>query len=146
MQITSSAFEDNGSIPSRYTCDAENVNPPLEFAEIPEETQSLALIVDDPDAPAKVWVHWLVWNMPPETASLQENATPPGTEGTTDFQSTGWGGPCPPSGTHRYILKLYALDTQLQLDSSATKADLEAAMEGHILDQAKLVGLYQQNF
>lgn len=143
MKITSSVFEQNQAIPSKYTCDADDVSPPLSISEVPEEAKSLALIVDDPDAPAKTWVHWVVWGINPQTKDIAEG-TVPGTEGTTDFGRTGWGGPCPPSGTHRYFFKLYALDTELDLDTSATKADLEKAMEGHILDQAELIGLYQR--
>lgn len=144
MKITSTAFRHNESVPSQYTCDADDISPPLQLSEAPEGTQSLALIVDDPDAPGKTWVHWLVWNMPADTTTLEEGATPPGTEGTTDFGKTGWGGPCPPSGTHRYFFKLYALDTELDLDPSATKAELEDAMRDHVLDQAELIGLYQK--
>lgn len=144
MQITSTAFEHNKSIPSKYTCDGENISPPISIREIPEGTKSLALIVDDPDAPSKTWVHWLVWNIDPGTSEIEEGSAPAGIEGTTDFGRTGWGGPCPPSGTHRYFFKLYALDSDLNLDSSATKEELEAAMENHILEQSELVGLYQK--
>lgn len=141
MEISSSAFEHNDPIPSQHTCDADNVSPPLTIAEVPAEAKSLALIVDDPDAPAKVWAHWVVWNIDPQTAEIAEDSAP-GTEGTTDFDRTGWSGPCPPSGTHRYFFKLYALDIELDLDETATKAELEAAMEGHIIDEAELIGTY----
>lgn len=144
MEISSPAFENNQNIPTKYTCDAEDVSPPLNISDIPEGTKSLALIVDDPDAPAKVWVHWTAWNMPATTTSLNESVPPPGTEGTTDFGKTGWGGPCPPSGTHRYFFKLYALDTKLDLAPTSTKEDLVKAMEGHILAEAELIGLYER--
>ena len=144
MQISSTAFEHNQNIPSKYTCDGENISPPISISEVPEDTKTLALIVDDPDAPSKTWVHWLVWNIDPETSEIEEGSAPTGLEGTTDFGRTGWGGPCPPSGTHRYFFKLYALDSELNLDSSATKEDLEAAMESHILEQTELIGLYQK--
>ena len=144
MKIASSAFENNAQIPSKYTCDAENINPPLEISEIPEGTVSLALLVDDPDAPAGDWVHWLVWNIPPSTESIAEGSAPQGVEGTTDFGKTEWGGPCPPSGTHRYFFKLYALDTELDLPETAKKVDLLNAMDGHVLEQVEIVGLYQR--
>ena len=108
------------------------------------EAVSLALIVDDPDAPAGDWVHWTVWNISPETVEITEGSPPSGVEGTTDFGKTGWGGPCPPSGTHRYFFKLYALDQELDLDSSATKSEIETAITGHVLDKAELVGLYER--
>jgi len=145
MNITSSVFENNQNIPSKYTCDSENINPPLEIGDIPEETKSLALIVDDPDAPNGDWVHWVVFNIPPSTTSIQEGKAPEGTEGMTDFERNGWGGPCPPSGSHRYFFKLYALDMELDLDPSATKAELETAMTGHVLDRTELIGLYQRS-
>mgnify|MGYP002621463033 FL=1 len=144
MNISSSAFSHNGNIPSRFTCDGANVSPPLTFSQVPAEAQSLVLIVDDPDAPAKTWVHWIVWNIDPSSSGVEEGTAPQGVQGTTDFGQTNYGGPCPPSGTHRYFFKLYALDTKLELDSSATKPDLEAAMESHILTQAELIGLYEK--
>lgn len=145
MKITSSAFGNNEKIPKKFTCDGENINPPLTISEVPENTKGLALIVDDPDAPGKVWVHWTVWNISPETHEILENSVPQGVmQGTTDFGKPGFGGPCPPSGTHRYFFKLYALDTTLQLPSSATKAEVEALMSGHILSQTELIGLYSR--
>ncbi|MEZ4087158.1 MAG: YbhB/YbcL family Raf kinase inhibitor-like protein [Candidatus Gracilibacteria bacterium] len=149
MNIASSAFTHNGNVPSKYTCDGANISPPLEFSNVPEEAQSLVLIVDDPDAPAKTWVHWLVWNIDPTSTGTEEGTVPSGlngqtVEGTTDFGQTGYGGPCPPSGIHRYFFKLYALNAKLDLDASATKPDLEVAMEGHIIDQAELIGLYER--
>lgn len=145
MKLTSPAFENNQSIPSKYTCDGENVNSPLQITEVPEEAKSLALIVDDPDAPAGTWVHWVVWNIKPTTTVIEENSVPEDSvQGMNDFKKQTYGGPCPPSGTHRYFFKLYALDTELSLPSSSTKADVESAMKGHILDQVQLIGLYQR--
>lgn len=145
MNISSPAFKDNERIPSQYTCDGENVNPPLEISDVPSEAKSLVLIVDDPDAPGKTWVHWVVWNIDPTTTEILENSVPiRAVEGMTDFGKPGYGGPCPPSGTHRYFFKLYALDTLLDISSQATKADVEKAMEGHMLTQATLIGLYSR--
>jgi len=146
MQISSPAFQNNQNIPPKYTCDGDDINPPLTLAGIPSGTRSLALIVDDPDAPPGDWVHWLVWNIKPDTTSIAENSVPVGAvEGTTDFGRPDWGGPCPPSGIHHYQFKLYALDTELALPSSTKKAELEQAMQGHILDQTVLIGLYQRS-
>jgi len=145
MKITSSAFEQNQSIPSKYTCDGENINPPLSVSGVPENAQSLALIFDDPDAPAGTWIHWVVWNIDPKTAEIPENSAPAeATEGTTSFGKPGYGGPCPPSGEHRYFFKLYALDTKLDLDLSAGADRLEAAMKGHVLAEAELMGVYSR--
>ena len=145
MKLESPVFENNGNIPSKYTCDGENVNPPLEISEVPENAKSLVLIVDDPDAPMGTWVHWTVWNISSKTTEISENSVPEGAvEGMTDFGKPGYGGPCPPSGTHRYFFKLYALDATLDLDSSDKAKDIEKAMEGHILDKAELVGLYSR--
>ena len=143
MEIQSPAFENNGYIPSKYTCQGEDINPPLQISQVPQEAKSLVLIVDDPDAPMGTWVHWVVWNIPPKIKEISEKSLPQGAvEGLNDFQKHSYGGPCPPSGTHRYFFKLYALDTILNLDTSSTKNDLERAMKGHILDQAQLIGLY----
>jgi hypothetical protein len=146
MKITSSAFQNNENIPPKYTCDGENVSPPLEISEVPAEAKSLALVVDDPDAPlAGGFVHWAVFNIAPGTNNIGENSTPQGAvEGMNSAGRTGYTSPCPPSGTHRYFFKLYALGTMLSLDSSATREDVEKAMEERILDQATLVGLYQR--
>ena len=145
MKIESPVFEQNKSIPSKYTCDGEDIYPPLKFSRIPEDAKSLVLIVDDPDAPGGTWVHWTIWNITPETEEVGEANLPQGAvEGITDFGKSGYGGPCPPSGTHRYFFKLYALDTTLDLDSSAEKEDIEKAMEGHILAQTQLIGLYKK--
>lgn len=145
MTITSPAFEDNGDIPARYTCDGKDINPPLKFGNIPAGARSLALIVDDPDAPGGIWVHWVVWNIDPGTVEIGENTVPKGSvQGVNDFEKRDYGGPCPPSGTHRYFFKLYALDTLLNFSSDAGKAGLEKAMEGHILAKAQIVGLYKR--
>lgn len=145
MKLTSPVFNDGGYIPVKYTCDGENVNPPLEISGVPENAKSLALIVDDPDAPAGDWVHWTLWNIPPQTKNILENNIPAGAiEGKTDFGRPGYGGPCPPSGTHRYQFKLYALDTILDLNSYSAKKDIEREMKDHILDQIMFVGLYQK--
>jgi len=142
LTITSPAFENNKLIPPKYTCDGDDVNPTLVIKGIPEETKSLILIVDDPDAPMGTWDHWIVWNIPP-TNKIEENSVP-GTEGLNDFRKHSYGGPCPPSGTHRYFFKVYALDTKLNLDSNSRKRDVEKAMKGHILAQGELVGLYSR--
>lgn len=145
MTIESSAFAHNGVIPAAHTCDGDNVSPPLTVHGVPTAAKSLALIVDDPDAPAGTWVHWLVWNIDPRTADIPAGSVPPGAaQGMTSFGKRGYGGPCPPSGTHRYFFKLYALDTMLALTSDAGKVALEKAMEGHILDSAELIGLYRR--
>jgi len=142
LRITSPAFENKGSIPSKYTCDGRNVNPPLRIEDMPKETQSLVLIVDDPDAPAGTFDHWIVWNIPP-TERIEENSVP-GTEGLNDLRKHSYGGPCPPSGTHRYFFKVYALDTKLSLNPNSRKRDLEKAMTGHILAKGELIGLYRR--
>lgn len=142
LQISSPAFEANRLIPSKYTCEGKDINPPLEIAGIPEKAHSLALIVDDPDPPGKTWVHWVVWNIP-ITHHIKENSVP-GEQGLNDFKRTAWGGPCPPSGTHRYFFKVYALDSLLKLPSKATKKEVEQAMGEHILAFGELVGLYKR--
>jgi Raf kinase inhibitor-like YbhB/YbcL family protein len=145
MKLTSSAFENNSDIPAKYSCDGQNVSPPLAISEVPGELKSLALIVDDPDAPAGDWTHWLVWNIEPATTKIDEGATLAGAEiGPNDFGKNNYQGPCPPSGTHRYQFKLYALDTLLNLDTSTKKKELLEAMQGHILDQTVLIGLYKK--
>ncbi|RME55242.1 YbhB/YbcL family Raf kinase inhibitor-like protein [Candidatus Woesearchaeota archaeon] len=143
MKITSPVFENNGDIPSKYTCDGKDVNPELVIEDVPENAKTLALIVDDPDAPAGTWVHWVVWNIPKDIGKIEEDSVP-GIEGMNDFRKNSYGGPCPPSGKHRYYFKLYALDAMLNLDASATKKDLELAMQGHILAKAEIVGLYSR--
>ena len=153
MRLTSSAFPHQGPIPAKYTCDGQDVSPPLAWGDVPPGTQSFALIVDDPDAPdpaapKMTWVHWVLYNLPPHAAGLTEGAgsLPAGTrEGINDWKRTGYGGPCPPIGRHRYFHKLYALDTVLTDLGQPTKARLEAAMKGHVLAQAELVGTYQKH-
>jgi Raf kinase inhibitor-like YbhB/YbcL family protein len=140
--ITSPVFEHNSSIPEKYTCDGENVNPPLNINGIPEGTKSLVLIVDDPDAPMGTWVHWVVWSLPPK-AKIEENMISE-TEGLNDFRRQQYGGPCPPSGTHRYFFKVYALDTVLELSPNSRKKDVEKAMTGHTLAKGEIVGLYRR--
>lgn len=146
LKLTSPAFLDKGQIPIKYTCDGQDVNPPLEWSNVPDSAKSLVLIVDDPDAPAGDWVHWLIWNIPVEISQLAENSVPSqAVQGKTDFNQNKYGGPCPPSGAHRYQFKLYALDSQLNLGLNTRKKNLEQTMQGHILDQALLVGLYQRS-
>lgn len=145
MTISSSAFDNNGTIPQKYTCDGEDINPPVNFGEIPSEAKSLVLIVDDPDAPVGVWSHWLVWNIAPTVTSIEENIVPEGAvAGKNDFGNNNYGGPCPPSGTHRYRFKLFALDTELDIPENSKQKDVEAAVEGHVLAQAELVGTYER--
>ncbi len=151
FQITSSAFKHGEPIPSKYTCDGINISPPLKWEGVPEGTKSLALICDDPDAPAGDWVHWVVYFIPPNATQLKEGilkSKEPADgikQGTTDFRSVGYGGPCPPSGTHRYFFKLYALDTVLALNSSATKKMLLDAMKNHIIEKTELMGTYKRS-
>ena len=140
LQIASPAFGHNQMIPKKYTCQGQDINPPLDISGIPEGTKSLILIVDDPDAPIGTWDHWFVYDILPQ-AKIEEN-TIPGQQSKNSFGKVNYGGPCPPSGTHRYFFKLYALDETLNLPSESTKADLEKAMHGHILETAELVGIY----
>jgi Raf kinase inhibitor-like YbhB/YbcL family protein len=142
MKITSPDFENNKFIPVKFTCEGDDVNPTLIIEGIPKEAKSLALIVDDPDAPGRVWVHWVVYDIP-VVGRIDEKSFP-GKEGMTDFGKKGYGGPCPPSGTHRYFFKIYALDKALDLNEGIRKPDLEKAMQGHILDKAELMGLYKK--
>ena len=145
MKIESPAFKNNERIPSEYTCDGKNINPALKISEIPKNTVSLALIVEDPDAPGGTWIHWTVFNINPDTSQIPENSVPErAIEGVTDFGKPGYGGPCPPSGSHRYFFELYALDSIIKLDSSASADDIKKAMEGHMLGSAELVGLYSR--
>jgi hypothetical protein len=145
MKIKSSAFENNSYIPSKYTCDGENINPPLEILDIPEGTQSLVLIVDDPDAPAGTFLHWLIWNISPDTSLIEEKSLPPGAiQGRNDFGRKNYGGPCPPSGTHRYFFKVYALNKKLDLPEGSSLNQVQEAIKDQILDQAQLIGLYQR--
>lgn len=144
MKLKSKAFENNQQIPKRHTCDGENLSPPLSIEEIPDGTKSMAVIVEDPDAPVGIFTHWLVWNMPPQFDELPEGSPPPSSlQGINGFGDEKWGGPCPPPGPeHRYIFKIFALDTILELKKEVRKPLLEEAIEGHIIDQAELIGLY----
>jgi Raf kinase inhibitor-like YbhB/YbcL family protein len=152
--LTSTAFDDGGDIPAQYTCDGADESPPLAWSGAPRNTKSLALIVDDPDAPdpaapKRVWVHWVLYNLPPNDGGLPEAVKradlPHGaTEGVNDSRRHGYGGPCPPIGKHRYYFKLVALDTTLPNMGAATKAQLEDAMRGHVIDSAELMGTYQR--
>ncbi len=145
MAISSLAFSGGGAIPGKYTCDGADVSPPLAIGAVPAGAKSLALIMDDPDAPMGTWVHWVAWNIPATTREIPENGLPAGaSQGKNDWKRNSYGGPCPPSGTHRYYFKLYALDIALNLGSSTTKRDLEHAMEGHILAKGELMGNYQR--
>lgn len=145
FKVGSNAFKHNEQIPQKYTCDGDDVNPPLRIESIPLSAKSMALIVDDPDAPGKTWVHWVLWNVAPSTQEIKEDSVPRGAvQGMNDFRKNSYGGPCPPSGTHRYFFKLYALDTILELPPGSTKADLESAMKGHIVGQTELMGLYSR--
>jgi len=145
LRIESPEFGSNEMIPSKFTCEGQNTNPELKISGVGSNAKSLVLIMDDPDAPMGTWVHWTLWNIDPETAEIPQNSVPEGAvEGITSFKKPGYGGPCPPSGTHRYFFKLYAIDTLLGLGAKATASDIEKAMEGHILDSAELVGLYKK--
>lgn len=145
LKISSTAFKHNELIPEKYTCDGTDVIPPLAIEGVPESAKSLALIVDDPDAPRGTWVHWVVWNIDPKTKEISSDSVAKGAEqGMNDFKKLDYGGPCPPSGTHRYFFKLYALDTLLSLGKGAAKVDLEKSMEGHVLAQAEVIGLYRK--
>jgi Raf kinase inhibitor-like YbhB/YbcL family protein len=150
IKVTSTAFEDGGMIPSQYTCDGKNISPPLSWTSVPKDAKSLAVICDDPDAPMGTWVHWVLFNIPASIHQFPENMSPKETlengsrHGITDFRRLGYGGPCPPSGTHRYFFKLYALDAMLDLKAGSTKDQLLKAMEGHILAQGQLMGKYKR--
>lgn len=151
MQLTSTAFSEGSPIPSRHTCDGKDLSPALKWSGAPAGTRSLALIVDDPDAPGKIWVHWVVFDLPAGTSELPEDRPktqylPGGAkQGLNDFRRLGYGGPCPPPGKpHRYFFKLFALDKELELKPGATRDQVEAAMEGHVLAQTQLMGTYQR--
>ena len=151
IKLTSGAFLPNQPIPARYTCDGEDISPPLAWTGVPAGTRSLALIIDDPDAPdpkhpKQVWVHWVVYNLPADCTALAEaGALPPGAKaGRNDWNQPDYGGPCPPIGRHRYFHKLYALDTVLPDLKHPTRAQLEQAMKGHVLEQGELVGTYER--
>lgn len=145
MILSSPAFEDNGIIPNKYTCDGDNINPPLRFISVPEIAQSLILIVDDADAPSGTWVHWIVINIDSKTTMIHEGVSPVGAkEGVNSFGNLGYDGPCPPTGTHRYFFRLYALDKKLEAISINSKEEVEQMMAGHIIAQAELMGQYSR--
>jgi Raf kinase inhibitor-like YbhB/YbcL family protein len=148
FELTSTTFAPGEPIPRQYTCDGDDISPPLQWGDPHEGAQSFALICDDPDAPGGTWVHWVLYNLPAGTRGLPEAVLPDGDlpdggrHGKNSWRRLGYGGPCPPSGTHRYYFKLYALDTVLDLDAGASKEQLLQAMEGHILAQAEVMGIY----
>lgn len=143
MLLTSPDFNHEEMIPKKFTCQGANINPKLKIANIPAGTKSLVLIIDDPDAPGKIWVHWVVFNIP-VTNEIAENSVP-GKQGSNDFKTNKYGGPCPPTGIHRYFFKIYALDTLLSLNEGASKEEVERAMKGHILSQTELIGIYKKS-
>ncbi|AJE02235.1 YbhB/YbcL family Raf kinase inhibitor-like protein [Geobacter pickeringii] len=145
MHLTSPAFVQGGVIPALHTCDGRDTSPPLAIGGVAEQAQSLVLIMDDPDAPMGTWVHWVLWNIPPHSAAIAENGVPAGSvQGRNSWQRSGYGGPCPPSGSHRYFFRLYALDTRLDLPAGAGKAEVERAMKGHVIAEAELMGTYRR--
>jgi Raf kinase inhibitor-like YbhB/YbcL family protein len=150
MEITSSAFKEGDSIPAKYTCDSLDISPPLKWSKEPEETKTFALICDDPDAPGGTWVHWVIYNIPGTIHEFEEDIAKNGpvqknaVHGKNDFGNTGYGGPCPPGGTHRYYFKIYALDATLGAHPAITKRELLRLMDGHILDQGQLMGRYKR--
>jgi Raf kinase inhibitor-like YbhB/YbcL family protein len=151
MNLSSPSFKPNAIIPSAHTCDGEDVSPALDWTDPPAATKSFALISDDPDAPSGSWVHWVIWNIPAQARGLPENLPKKGAlsdgtrQGANDFGRIGYGGPCPPSGTHRYTFRLYALDVALELPEGARKAHLERAMNAHVLSEAELMGKYHRS-
>ncbi len=149
-KLASAAFTEGQSIPRQYTCDGINISPPLEWSGLPKSAKTIAIIADDPDAPAGTWVHWVIYNLPADTMGMIENLPMTedvkggGLQGKNDFEKVGYGGPCPPSGRHRYFFKLYAIDVELPLKGGATKSEVEKAMEGHVMAQAQLMGTYHR--
>jgi Raf kinase inhibitor-like YbhB/YbcL family protein len=150
IKITSSAFEDGGMIPVQYTCDGKDISPPLTWDNVPDGAQSIALICDDPDAPMGTWVHWVLFNLPADIRELTENIPPDdilqngARHGKNDFRNLGYGGPCPPGGTHRYYFKIYALDRVIDLSAGTTKPRLLKEMDGHVLAEGQLMGRYKR--
>jgi Raf kinase inhibitor-like YbhB/YbcL family protein len=150
IKLTSTAFKEGESIPRAYTCDGVSVSPPLEWSGVPKTAKTIAIVADDPDAPGGTWVHWVLYNLPAaniglvENLAATENLTAGGFQGKNDFGKVGFGGPCPPSGTHRYFFRIYALDSELPLKAGATKAELIKAMEGHTVGQGQLMGTYRR--
>ncbi len=151
MEVRSAAFGEGETIPADFTCDGANMSPPIEWSNVPKGAKSLAIITEDPDAPAGNWTHWLVYDLPPVLTQFRagipmgEKLSVGGSQGRTDFGALGYGGPCPPSGTHRYLFKVYALDAMLYLKPGATKKELLKAMQGHILDMGQLMGTYERS-
>ncbi len=143
LTVKSPSFQHKSLIPKKYTCDDQDINPSITIEGTPKEAKSLALILDDPDAPSGTFDHWVVWNIPSSTTKIAENSVP-GTEGLNSAHQTGFMGPCPPSGTHRYFFKVYALDVDLNLNDRSTKKDLEKAMAGHTIAKGELIGLYHR--
>jgi Raf kinase inhibitor-like YbhB/YbcL family protein len=143
LTVKSPVFAHNTAIPKKYTCDGNGINPPLTIEGIPDQTKSLSLIMNDPDAPSGTFVHWIVWNIPPHGSKIGENMIP-GVEGMNSAKRKGYASPCPPSGTHRYFFKVYALDTELSLAPNSSAGDLEIEMEGHILAKGEIIGLYRR--
>lgn len=145
MTITSPEFSNNTQIPTKFTCDGLNINPELNFSDIPEGTKSLALIMDDPDAPSGIFNHWIVWNIDPNTTTIKENSIPnEATQGINSFGNHGYGGPCPPDKEHRYVFRLYALNDQINLKSFGLRADLNMNMADKVIAEAELIGLYSR--
>ncbi|HVD94535.1 MAG TPA: YbhB/YbcL family Raf kinase inhibitor-like protein [Candidatus Limnocylindria bacterium] len=144
MKVTSSAFQQGANIPSKFSCDGPNTSPPLQISDVPTEAKSLVLIVDDPDAPSGLFTHWVVWNISPQATTIAEGSTPKGVQGTNDFGKSGYGGPCPPSGTHRYYFKVFALDRELDLPVGAKRSQLDSAIKGHVIAQGELMGRYSR--
>ena len=144
MKLTSSVFQQGGDIPSKFSCDGANTSPPLQISEVPAGAKTLVLIVDDPDAPSGLFTHWMVWNLSPQTSTISEGSAPGGVHGTNDFGKSGYGGPCPPSGTHRYYFRVFALDRKLDLANGAKRSQLDAAMKGHVTTQGELMGRYSR--
>ena len=150
MNIKSSVFEEGGDIPQKYSCDGEDISPPLSWSGAPETTKSFALISDDPDAPMGTWVHWVIYNIPGSSSGLDEDVPADETlsdgsmQGQNSWNRIGYGGPCPPGGTHRYYFKLYALDTELDLKTGASKKELERAMKGHVVAEEQIMGRFSR--
>ena len=143
LSVKSPAFESGKPIPKKYSCDGQDINPPLTIEVTPKEAKTLVLAVDDPDAPSGTFDHWIVWNIPAQTSKIAENSVP-GKEGNNSARQPGYMGPCPPSGTHRYFFKVYALDTELSIGVASKKKDVEKAMQGHILAKGELMGVYSR--
>ena len=149
MKLTSTAFDHGTRIPAKYTCDGENISPPLTFSDVPQNAKSLALVLDDPDVPKQVrkegfWDHWVVFNIPPDVRDIREGHEPPGTHGSGTGGNLTYFGPCPPDREHRYFFRLYALDAEIQLPEKSTKTEVLKAMEGHLVAKAELIGRYER--